>query len=185
MLNSYLTIGLRALARNRAFAAINILGLAIGMAACILLLLFVRYETSYDQWLPGHENVYQIQRHHHDPAEGIDSYEQNSPHVVGTTLAKDFPEIEAHAYFTQGEPVVLQNGVASTSMVMMADKSFLDIIRLPLLRGDRKTAMAQLHSVLLTESEAARRFPGKDPLGQTLTMVRNGKSIDYRVTGVL
>jgi len=185
MLRNYLTTGLNALNRNRVFAAINIFGLAIGMAACILLLLFVRYETSYDQWLPGHTNVYQIQRHNSDPSEGLDAYEQNSPHAVGTTLVKDFPEIEALAYVTHGEPVVLQQGVPSTSLVLMADKNFLDVIRLPLVRGDRKTAMAQLHSVLLTEREAARRFPGQDPLGQTLTMVRNGKSIDYRVTGVL
>ena len=61
MLHNYLVTGLRALARNRVFAAINIVGLAIGMAACILLLLFVRYETSYDDWLPDHDDVYQVQ----------------------------------------------------------------------------------------------------------------------------
>ena len=67
MLKNYMTVAFRALANNRAFALINILGLAIGMAACLLLLLFVRYETTYDQWLPGHETAYQVQTFHNDP----------------------------------------------------------------------------------------------------------------------
>ena len=66
MLRNYLNTGLNALNRNRVFAAINIFGLAIGMAACILLLLFVRYEMSYDKWLPGHENAYQVQTFFND-----------------------------------------------------------------------------------------------------------------------
>ncbi len=69
MLQNYVLTGLRGLDRNRVFAAINILGLAIGIAACILLLLFVRYEMSYDQWLPAHQRAYQVQRFSNDPAD--------------------------------------------------------------------------------------------------------------------
>jgi putative ABC transport system permease protein len=184
MLQNYLTVGLRALARNRAFALINVLGLAIGMAACILLLLFVRYETSYDEWLPGHDRAYQVQTFYNDPENGRNNAMQMSAYAVGRTLAKDFPEIEAVAYVARGKPVVLQNGVASTSDVLMADPAFLDIIQLPMVRGDRRTALADIGSLVLTESEAARRFPGVDPIGKTLSMVRNGKTIDYHVTAV-
>lgn len=185
MLKNYLTTGLRALNANRAFAAINILGLAIGMAACILLLLFVRYETSYDEWLPDHHDVYQVQSFFHDPDSGRDNAMQMSAYAVGRSLAKDFPEIEQVAYVGRGKPVVLQDGVASTADVLMVDPVFLDIVRLPLLRGDRATVLRDVHSVLLTRSEAEKRFPGQDPVGRTLSMVRNGKTIDYRVTGVL
>jgi len=185
MLQNYLTVSLRALNANRVFAAINILGLAIGMAACILLLLFVRYETSYDQWLPGHENAYQVQSFFHDPENGRDNAMQMSAYVVGRSLAKDFPEIEKIAYVGRGKPVVLQEGVASTVDVLMVDPAFLDIIRLPLVRGDRASVLRDVHSVLLTRSEAEKRFPGHDPVGRTLSMVRNGKTIDYRVTGVI
>jgi putative ABC transport system permease protein len=185
MLRNYLTTGLNALNRNRVFAAINIFGLAIGMAACILLLLFVRYEMSYDQWLPGHENAFQIQRYSNDPSEGRPYHTQSSAYVVGRALAKDFPEIDRLAYVMMGEPVVLQKGEATTSAVAMADPEILDIARLPFVRGDRATALRQIASVLLTESEAARRFPGHDPMGQTITMVRNGRNLDYRVTGIL
>jgi putative ABC transport system permease protein len=185
MLQNYLTTGLRALNRNRVFAAINILGLAIGMAACILLLLFVRYETSFDQWLPEHERAYQIQRFSNDPGEGQAFHTQSSAHIVGRTLAKDFPEIEKLAYVSLGKPVVLQNGQASTGWVAMADPEILDIVKLPFVKGNPATAMKQRASVLLTQREAAKRFPGHEPMGQTITMVRNGRNIDYQVTGIL
>ena len=87
MLHNYLVTGLRALARNRVFAAINIVGLAIGMAACILLLLFVRYETSYDDWLPDHDDVYQVQTFYTGRDNGRDigrdSAMQMSAYAVG------------------------------------------------------------------------------------------------------
>ncbi|WP_426169848.1 ABC transporter permease [Sandarakinorhabdus sp. DWP1-3-1] len=185
MLQNYLMTGLRSLSRNRAFAAINILGLAIGMAACIMLLLFVRYETSYDDWLPGHERVYQVQTFYDDPDNNREHGSQMSAYAVGRTLAKDFPEIEAVAYVARGSPVILQDGVASTSEVLMADPSFLDIVALPTVRGDGRTALRDINGLVLTESEAARRFPGVDPIGKTLSMVRNGKVIDYHVTAVM
>ena len=68
MWRNYLTVGLRALAKNRTYAFINIFGLAIGLAACLMLLLYVRYETSYDEWLPNAENTYQFQSHYRDPS---------------------------------------------------------------------------------------------------------------------
>ena len=61
MWRNYLTVGLRALAKNKTYAFINIFGLAIGMAACLMILLYVRYELSYDDWMPDAERVYQFQ----------------------------------------------------------------------------------------------------------------------------
>ncbi|TFU03294.1 FtsX-like permease family protein [Polymorphobacter arshaanensis] len=185
MLKNYMTVAFRSLANNRAFALINILGLAIGMAACLLLLLFVRYETTYDQWLPGHETAYQVQTFHNDPENGRTSAQQMSAYVVGRTLAKDFPEIAQVAYVSMGKPVILQDGAATTAEVMMAERNFLDIVQLPLVRGDRRTAFRDMNSLLLTQSEAAKRFGSADPMGKTLSMVRNGKTVDYRVTGIL
>ena len=185
MLQNYLITGLRGLTRNRVFTGINILGLAIGMAACILLLLFVRYETSYDRWLPGHERVYQIQSYSDASANGRKNDDQMSAFIVGRSLAKDFPQIELLAYVAQGEPVILQNGTASTSLVLTADPSILEILPFPMVRGDRKTALARIDAIVLTASEAATRFPGIDPVGQTLTIVRNGVSKPFQVTGVI
>ncbi|MFZ4688910.1 MAG: ABC transporter permease [Polymorphobacter sp.] len=185
MLRNYLTTGLNALGRNRVFAAINIFGLAIGMAACILLLLFVRYETSYDQWLPGHANAYQVQTSFLGNNTGRSKQSQISAYVVGRSLAKDFPQIDKVAYAADGQPVIIQNGVATTGKVLAAEPDFLAILQLPLVSGDARTALRNANSLLLTEAEAARRYPGVDPMGKTLSIVSGGKTIDYTVTGVL
>jgi putative ABC transport system permease protein len=185
MLQNYLTTGLRSLLRNRAFAAINILGLAIGMAACILLLLFVRYETSYDQWLPGHANAYQVQTLFLGNNTGRSKQSQISAYVVGRSLAKDFPQIDKVAYAADGQPVIIQNGVATTGKVLAAEPDFLEILQLPLVSGNPRTALRGANSLLLTQSEAARRYPGTDPMGKTLSIISGGKTIDYTITGVL
>jgi putative ABC transport system permease protein len=185
MLKNYLTTALNALNRNRVFAAINIFGLAIGMAACILLLLFVRYEMSYDQWLPGHENAYQVQMFGRDRDTGRTSAMQMSAYVVGRSLAKDFPEIEKVAYAGLGRPVILQDGNASTGEVLMADPELLQVLELPLVKGDRTTAMKDLYGLVISEAEARRRFGDHDPIGKTLSMIRNGITLDYHVTAVM
>jgi putative ABC transport system permease protein len=185
MLKNYLVTGLRALNRNRVFAAINILGLAIGMAACILLLLFVRYEMSYDQWLPGHENAYQVQSFNHDRDTGRSNAMQMSAYVVGRSLAKDFPEVEKVAYAGLGRPVIIQDGNASTGEVLMADPDLLQVLELPMIKGDRSTALKDLYNVVISESEAKRRFGDADPIGKTLSMVRNGITLDYHVAAVM
>jgi putative ABC transport system permease protein len=185
MLHNYLVTGLRALSRNRVFALINILGLAIGMAACILLLLFVRYEMSYDQWLPGHENAYQVQTSYLGKNTGRAKTSQLSAYVVGRSLAKDFPQIDKVAYATEGQPVIVQDGVATTGLVTMADPEILEILPLPLVRGDARTALRGANSLLIAQAEATRRFPGVNPVGKTLSIISAGQTIDYTISGVL
>ncbi len=185
MLQNYVITGLRGLTRNRVFTGINILGLAIGMAACILLLLFVRYETSYDEWLPDHEDAYQIQTTFNGKNTGRAKTSQLSAYVVARSMAKDFPQIEKFAYVAAGNPVIMQDGIASTGSVTMADPELLEIIKLPLARGDARTALRGANSLLLSQTEAARRYPGIDPVGKTLTIINGGVAIDYIVTGIL
>src|SRR3954463_14937862 len=79
MWRNYLTVGFRALMKNRTYAFINILGLAIGMAACLMILLFVRYEMSYDRWIPGSENIYQFQSWYRDRQTGREEKLQMTP----------------------------------------------------------------------------------------------------------
>ena len=112
MWRNYMTVGVRALVKNRTYAFINIFGLAIGLAACLMLLLYVRYERSYDEWLPGSESIYQVQSHFRDPQTGEEGDLQMSPFVAGTALRKDFPQIEASVYALSTTPVVMRDGHA-------------------------------------------------------------------------
>src|SRR6186713_3195469 len=98
MWRNYLTVGFRALAKNKTYAFINIFGLAIGMAACLMILLFVRYEMSYDRWIPGAENSFQVQSWNVSKETGEESQWQMAPYATAAALAKDFPQIEKTSY---------------------------------------------------------------------------------------
>ena len=113
MWRNYLTVGLRSLLKNRTYAFINVFGLAVGLAACLLLILYVRYETSYDRWLPEAERVYQVQAINMSEDIGARIPQQGAHGVVAETLADDFPQIEAISRVEGASPVFLRNGEAT------------------------------------------------------------------------
>ncbi|TFI59558.1 FtsX-like permease family protein [Sphingomonas parva] len=185
MWRNYLTVGYRALTKNRTYAAINIVGLAIGLAACLILLLYVRYETSYDAWLPEADRVYQIQTFGTDPETGQNIAMQAVTRPIGDALAGDFAEIESIAKLETDPAVVLQGGNAiGVEKSAAADASFFDIIQLPFIAGDRRGALRDTDSVALSRAEAMRLFGTTDVVGRTLTTARGGEKFDLRVTGV-
>ncbi|TMJ20260.1 MAG: FtsX-like permease family protein [Alphaproteobacteria bacterium] len=185
MWRNYMTVGVRALIKNRTYAFINIFGLAIGLAACLMLLLYVRYETSYDEWLPNAENTYQFQTHYKSKQTGEEGDLQMAAYVSGQRLKADFPQVDRMVYALGAEPVIKRaSDVLPTENALLVDNLFFDVLQFPLAQGDPRTALAQTNSVVLTQSEARRVFGTENVLGRTLTMISRGYTIDYRVTGV-
>lgn len=184
MWRNYLTVGFRALTKNKTYAFINIVGLAIGLAACLILLLYVRYETSYDEWLPDADRVYQVQTIFTDPETGEVSRQQASHGVVSEPLAKDFPQLEAITRAETVAPVFMKDGEATLAPMVAADEHFFRVIQLPFLRGDPATALNGMDSLVLSRSEAERRFGGIDIIGQTVTAIRRGEQYSLRVAGI-
>jgi putative ABC transport system permease protein len=184
MWGNYLTVGLRALTKSRTYAFINIFGLAIGLAACLLILLYVRYETSYDKWLPDAERVYQVQSIYTDPETGEVSRQQGTHGVITESLAKDFPQIESIVRAEGMEPVFLQNGEATFAPMIAADETFFDVLDVPFIYGNAGTALDRAESLVLSRSEAIRRFGSANVLGRTVTAIRRGERSELRVTGV-
>jgi len=185
MWRNYLTVGVRALAKNRTYAFINIVGLAIGMAACLMILLFVRYEMSYDTWIPGSENVYQVQSWYHDRHTGREDKLQMTPYAAEAALRKDFPQIESLVYGSPTEPVFMKNGEATTIRdFIYVDGDFFKVMPLPILRG-QANPLATPNSVVLTESEALRLFGTTDVVGRPYTVVSRGAERNFRITAVL
>lgn len=186
MWRNYLTVGVRSLMKNRTYAFINIFGLGVGLAACLMLLLYVRYETSYDEWLPNAENVYQYQSHYRNPQTGEEQRLQMTSYLAGQRFRADFPQVERSVYAWGSAPVVLRGGEAlATDDVLLVDAPFFDVLRFPFVQGDPRTALGQAGSVVLTESEARRIFGAENPMGKTLTMAVRGAPTDHRVTGVV
>lgn len=185
MWRNYLTVGFRALAKSRAYSIINISGLAIGMAACLMILLFIRYETSYDKWVPGVENTYQFQTWWPHPSEGEPGYLQMASYVTAERLKKDFPQIDHVVYALSGSPVISKDGQVSTAEDYIAvNDDFLAVVSLPLAKGSHN-ALGRADTAVLTQSEAVKQFGTEDVVGRTLTLIQKGQTHDYRITGVL
>jgi putative ABC transport system permease protein len=187
MWRNYLTVGIRALAKNKAYAAINIVGLALGLAACVLILLYVRYETSYDDWMAEADQAFQLQTFYKATEAGGEEMKlQASGIVAGRALLKDFPQqVEKLVWVRSFAPIVIQDGRAGEiENLRMADGNLFEILKVPFVRGSGKAALPDTHSIALSESEAKRRFGDADPIGKTLTIVDNTGDVDYRVTGV-
>ncbi|HEX8193418.1 MAG TPA: ABC transporter permease [Allosphingosinicella sp.] len=187
MWRNYFTVGIRALVKNRTYAFINIVGLAIGLAACLMLLLYVDYERSYDEWLHENENVYQVQSELRDPGTGEVTNMQMSPYATGAALARDFPQIAAKVYVQAARPVVMRGSEAlPTENAGLVDGNFFDVARVPLVHGDARTALSNVGSIVLSETESRRLFgEGVNPVGRTLTLILRGQNVDHRVTAVM
>ena len=185
MWRNYMTVGVRALVKNKTYAFINIFGLAIGLAACLMLLLYVRYETSYDQCLPNAENTYQFQSHYQDKQTGQDGDLQMTSYVAGQRLEADFPQVERSVYALSSGPVIRRGAeVLPTEKVLLVDNLFFDVLQFPLVHGDPATALSRPGTAVLTETEARRVFGTENAMGRTLTMISRGISTDYRVAGI-
>src|SRR3569832_1539747 len=136
MWRNYWTVAVRALAKSKTYSIINIAGLAIGMAACILILLYIRYERSYDTWLPDVANTYQLQTWSPHPDDGEPFYLQMSSYVTKVRIKKDFPQVQEASFILGSEPVFFKDGQASrTEDYKLADSDFLRVVNLPLLAG--------------------------------------------------
>ena len=187
MWRHYLKAGWASLVRSRAYGLINLLGLSIGLAAFLIVGLHVRYELSYDAWLPEGERAFQLQQWvtgGDDPNVAPGGLQMTS-YVSGQRL-RQFPQLDRVVYVGNGQPVILQNGEATASEdFVWVDGPLFDILQIPFLHGDRATALAAPGSIVLTESEAVRRFGTADAVGRTLALVAGGQTADYRITGVI
>lgn len=182
MLKNYLKIAVRNLLRQKAYTLINIGGLAIGMACCLFILLFVRDELSYDRHHQYADRIYRV---------GLDAVVSGQNiHVAVTaaplaaTLRAEYPEVEAAARLHQVNRVLLSHAQRKfyEEKFLWADSTVFQVLTFPLLRGDEATALNGPHKIVLTESAARKYFGERDPLGEVL---RVDNRDDYLVTGVM
>jgi putative ABC transport system permease protein len=183
MFNHYMTMALRALRREKQFGIINIVGLAVALAAAILILLFVRDELSYDDWGPNTENLYRL--------EGAFKHQDGSQDFVGIApgrmrnpLLKDFPDdfLAVSRLYFEGH-LLMRGGDSFIETIGYVDPGFFDVFDIQALAGDRDAVFANNTSLLVTESMARKYFGDGDPIGQII----NPDDVDYafQVVGVL
>jgi len=171
MFKNYLAAALRNLARNRLYAAINIVGLAVAFAAAILIGLFVRNELSFDRWIPGADTTYLAVSGLTLPGKAEVRYGTTSPDVAGW-LTLNAPSVEAVARVAQGWIHIDhgQNTHYGAEHIVFADPSFFSVLRTPALYGDLDTALAAPDRVVITRAMARKYFGRDDPVGDSLTL---------------
>jgi putative ABC transport system permease protein len=182
MWRNYLIVGVRALARSKTYAFINIFGLAVGIAACLLLLLYVRYETTFDDWLPDGDRVFQVQSISID--EGVRTPQQAAHGIITESFPQAFPEIEAIARMDGDQTVLIQDGEPRFFDIFFADPNLFQILQVPFLRGDPRRALDATEALVLSRSQAMNLFGSIDVVGRTVTAMRAGERYERRVTGV-
>jgi ABC-type antimicrobial peptide transport system permease subunit len=189
MLKNYFTVALRSLYRNKGYALINIAGLSIGIAACLLVFLVVRYERSFDTFHPKKDRIFRVVTESKTPA-GLE-YNPGVPFPVAKTLRADFPQLEkvASIYGSGDDQLTILDAQGRTVRklkeaegVFYADPEFFDVFDFKWIAGETKT-LAEPFTVALTRETATRYFGSwQAAMGKTIKL--EDENI-LRVTGIL
>lgn len=179
----YLTTLYRALTRHRLYAAINVLGLAIGIAVFLVLSLYVSFETSFERWLPRASSIYVL---HTGWIRSGHAVEDDSDTMGGALdeLREDYPQVVGSRLSPRGV-TVRQGGEISADVLTAVDPSFFQVFDLPLAAGNKADLLRAPDQLLLTQEKAQRYFGSANPIGQRLTLAMGKRVVDYRVAGVL
>lgn len=182
MYKNYFIIAWRNIIRNKGYTAINILGLSIGIAACILIALYVQFELSYDRFNLKADRVYRVNNEIKFGDNHLDLAVTNA--IFGETAKHDFQQIEQYARLTWYGSLLIKKGNENIreGNVAWADSTLFDVFTLPMISGNPKTALSEPNSIVITESIAMKYFGKTDVAGQTLVI--DNQQI-RKVTGVI
>ncbi len=180
MLKNYVIVALRNLRRQKIYAGINIVGLALGIACCVLLLSLVRHERSYDQFHTKADRIYRVLVATQEQRPG---YAMPAP--PGPALDQAIPEIEHAVRFQSGSAVVRYQDKLFSETVLFADPAFLEMFTFPLRQGDPAHALEAPNHIVISAAMAEKYFGEEDPIGKPLSVRLGGTTADRQVAGVL
>ncbi|MCP4728264.1 MAG: FtsX-like permease family protein, partial [bacterium] len=181
MLKNYIKITFRNIKRQKGYSFINIFGLAIGMACCILILLFIQDELSYDRYHENADNIYRVT--YNEVIGGVFADYALSPFSFAPAMVEELPEVESFVRFfrrngliTIGEKNFEENGI------LYADSTFFEIFSHEFIQGVPESCLEAPRSIVLTEESALKLFGTKNVLGRTLLF---NSSDELQVTGII
>lgn len=180
MLSNYLKIALRSILKFKGYAAINLVGLALGLASGVLIFIYVFDELSFDRFHAKGNRIYRVITLFHPEDKG--GAETNG-WPIGNILKKDFPEVESVIYMRNSSYLqVRQEGKLFVEKSFFASEDFFKMFSFNLKEGNPETALRQPYSVVLTEDLERKYFPGTSALGKMMAM---GDTLQFMVTGVM
>ncbi len=170
MLKNYLTIALRNLLRHKLYSFINIGGLAIGLAACLMIALFVRNEISYDSWLADADRLFRLESIKHEAGKPI-RQSAMTPGPIKAVLARENEDIvEASTRMLRRQFWVGRGELKLEETLNLVDQEFFDVFDLPVVSGNRDQLFDDFQSLVLSESAARKYFGTESPIGRTLEL---------------
>lgn len=184
MLQNYLKIALRNLFHNKVFSFINIAGLSIGLACCMLIVLYTKDEVSYDRFHKNVENIYRITSTETSPEGKVNKFGITGM-VPGPTFARQIPEIDKFVRL-QGNRLNIKKGTDILAQeATKVDSSFFSIFTFDFVEGSAKTALKDPQSIVITEEIAEKYFGKKSALGKTLSIDYDGGFQEFTISGVI
>jgi putative ABC transport system permease protein len=186
MLKNYLKTAWRNILKSKGFSILNIAGLAVGLAVCLLILLYVRAELSYDAYHASAERIYRVQNAWLKPDGSIQSEFPTLAPSYALLLRNDFPEIERLARMWNRAGTIIKAGdrTFSEERFYFAEPEIFDILTIPLVQGDPATALSDVGGIVLSRTTARKYFGDADPMGRGLVLP-SADNMEFRVTGVM
>ena len=180
MIKNFFKIAWRNLLRNKAFSFINISGLAVGMAAAILILLWIQNEISHDRFHKKIDRIYTM--NNRDKFNGAMWAWNSTPKILAPTLKQDYPDVEEAVRTTRCSFLMSIGDKHLNEGGCFTDPSFLKVFSFPLTEGNVTTALGQVNNIVLTQKLAKKLFGHEDAVGK---IIRIDSSDNFTVTGVL
>jgi putative ABC transport system permease protein len=183
MFRNYVKVALRNLWKNKGYSAINIIGLAVGLATCLLILLFVWDELSFDRFHAKAERIYRINADIKFGGSELRLTVMSDP--MGATLKKDYPQVEQYAriYASSGSKLLKKGDTyINEQNVAYVDSTFFDVFSFPLIAGNAKTALNDPNTAVVSESAAVKYFGTTQAIGKIL---ETDEKVNFKVTAVM
>ncbi|MGD2294287.1 MAG: ABC transporter permease [Candidatus Aminicenantes bacterium] len=182
MFKNYLKIALRNIKKHKGYSFINITGLAIGIACCLLITIWVLDELSYDRFHENYENLYRVEEN--QDYSGRNYHVTVTPYPLAPALLEEIPEIQdaARYVWAGGKLLRYEENAFFEGNIRAVDPSFLQMFAFPLVQGDKDTALDSPYSLVLSEEMAEKYFGQDVPLGQIVSI---NNQYEFTVTGVM
>ena len=182
MLKNYLNIAFRNLWRHKSFSIINISELAIGIASCLIIFLYINDQLSYDKFIKQSDNIYRLVL---DVKSGnvVNKYSTTSP-PMGPYIVQKFPEVKEAVRVRLGSAALMEsdNFKSYEENIIFADSNFFNLFSFPLSKGNPFEALSEPNSIVLTSETAGRYFGNENPIGKIINM---DKRFPLKVTGII
>ena len=187
MIKNYFKIAFRNLWKNKGYSAINIFGLAVGLATCLLIILYITDELGYDRFYKNSGRIYRINSD--IQFGGGKLHMTQTSDMMGQLLKKDYPQVEEYTriYTNDGNKLIKKgNEFITEKNVCSVDSTFFGVFTLPAIEGDIKTALNEINTVVVTESTAIKYFGGSTNIVGKTVEVKNGETVKpYKITAVI